>query len=104
MLLTPAEGAVRLVLRSQRKGLRAQGPGGILEVQGETRVCSLHRSFPRATEPGPHEVSGGVLSGEHVGAKPRRFLPLLRGHNPGPIRTEGLCEALPVFPKLLTPV
>lgn len=47
-------------------------------------------------------MSGGVLSGEDVGATPRRFLPLLRGHNPGTIRTDGLGEGLPVFPKLLT--
>lgn len=47
------------MLGSQRKGCRAQGPGGNLEVQGETRVCSLHRSYPRAAEPGPHEMSGG---------------------------------------------
>lgn len=49
-------------------------------------------------------MSGGVLSGEDVGAKLRRFLPLPSGHNPGTIRTDGLGEGLPVFPKLLTPV
>lgn len=54
--------------------------------------------------PGPHEVSGGVLSGQGVGAKPRRFLPLLRGHNPSTIRTDSLGEGFPVFPKFLTPV
>lgn len=71
----------------------------------ERPECAVYTDLTRGPQiAGHHEMSGGVLSGEDVGAKLRRFLPLPSGHNPGTIRTDGLGEGLPVFPKLLTPV